>query len=340
MRPDIAVLDPKAAGPVFDSALELSNILAAEVDPDGPPHNEHSFRAYMRGNETFEKPLLVASVDGRALGMAWMRMFHIEGNTEKADTKIGVHPDHRRLGIGTDLLRAVLDVCEANRRTNLTGDGVTSAAMTGFWGTLGVDLGFVERESRLWLAHTDPALMTQWIERRTERAGEYSLIHFRGRTPGNLLTAMAAMMTAMNDAPVDELDINPEVWTEADVVELDNYYDSSELERWSSLILAPDGTPTALTVVSFSPHIPKFANQGDTVVLDTHRNRGLGRWVKADMWQRLRASAPDIEAIDAENAQSNAPMLAINEGMGFEARTEIGYWQADVADLRHTIASR
>lgn len=253
MRPDIHVLAPDSVGPVFDSALDLSNVLTAEVDPEMAPDNEHSFRADLRDNETFQTPLLVASLDGRVVGLARMWMSHIEGNIEKADTNIGVHPNHRRRGIGTDLLRAVLDVCDVGGRTNLTGDGVTSAAMAGFWSAFGVDVGLVERLSRLWMTETDPALMERRIDRRLERASEYSLVCFQGRTPDHLLAGMAEMLTAMNDAPVGDLEVNPYIWTGADVVDLDDYYDSGELERWTSLILGPTGGPAALSVVSFSP---------------------------------------------------------------------------------------
>ena len=58
------------------------------------------------------------------------------------------------------------------------------------------------------------------------------------------------------------------------------------------------------------------------------------------MWQRLRSGAPNIEAIDTENAESNAPMLAINTAMSFQPLAEVGYWQAEVADLRQAVDDR
>jgi mycothiol synthase len=51
------------------------------------------------------------------------------------------------------------------------------------------------------------------------------------------------------------------------------------------------------------------------------------------MLERTRRERPGVACVRTENASSNAPMLAINEALGFKVvgtRTE---WQADVTDL-------
>lgn len=336
----VSLLAPDDTSARFDRTVAAFREIRAEVDPDMTPDNEASFRDRIQTSPTFEKPVLIAESGNEVVGLCRMWMFHIEGNTEKAEALIEVRPAHRRLGVGTALLEATLDICDENGRTNLTGAGVTSEPVTAFWEAAGMRLGLVERESRLWMADTDPELMQRWIDARTDRAGDYRLVHFRGHTPPAHLEAMATMMTAMNDAPTDDLDINPDIWTERDVAELDDYLVTGGVDRWCSLILDPHGDPAAMTVVMLRTSLPRFAAQGDTVVLATHRERGLGRWIKADMWQRLRADAPELEAIDTDNAQSNAPMLAINVAMGFAPLHETGYWQADVADVRRALAAR
>jgi len=100
------------------------------------------------------------------------------------------------------------------------------------------------------------------------------------------------------------------------------------------MVLDPSDEPAGLSVVSIQQEKPRFANQGNTVVHPSHRTRGIGRWLKADMWKRLRVEAPHVEALDTDNAVSNDAMLSINAAMGFEPLVDWGTWQADTRVLR------
>ena len=87
------------------------------------------------------------------------------------------------------------------------------------------------------------------------------------------------------------------------------------------------GAPAGYTVVHIPRHRPELAWQWDTVTIAEHRNRGIGRWMKADMVQWLRRAHPDVRSLDTGNAESNAPMLAINVAMGFTPLVEYGVWR-------------
>jgi hypothetical protein len=55
------------------------------------------------------------------------------------------------------------------------------------------------------------------------------------------------------------------------------------------------------------------------------------------MLARARDRRPALRLIRTANAFSNAPMLAINDALGFrvvEVRTD---WQGDIAQLRHAL---
>ena len=64
-----------------------------------------------------------------------------------------------------------------------------------------------------------------------------------------------------------------------------------------------------------------------------HRNRGLGRWLKAEMWRQLREQRPDVRTLDTGNAESNDAMLAINEAMGFKPHARLGIWQGSIESV-------
>jgi len=244
---------------------------------------------------------------------------------------------HRHRGVASTLLGRALDICEEAKRTSLMAFGVNSDITHSFWTAFGAERRLIERESRLWVGDTDAGLMEDWIDGRTDRAGDYELIKWRGSTPAVMLGNVATMRTAMNDAPIDDLDMEDDIWTGQDVRDMDELLVGNGYERWAAIVLGPDGSPAGFITVSTSKHKPRFAKQGDTVVVRDHRERGIGRWLKGEMWQWIRDEAPAVIAIDTENAESNDPMLAINVAMGFRPAVEWGCWQADVSTLRTSL---
>jgi hypothetical protein len=95
----------------------------------------------------------------------------------------------------------------------------------------------------------------------------------------------------------------------------------------------PTGEMVAHTDVWLPQLWPQKAYQNDTGVNPAHREKGLGRWLKAQMILNLMAERPRIERISTWNAGSNDAMLGINYAMGFRTVTEFGEHQvrADVA---------
>jgi len=86
----------------------------------------------------------------------------------------------------------------------------------------------------------------------------------------------------------------------------------------------PSGRLVGYTELGGSSRRPWLARQGDTGVENAHRNLGLGRWVKATNALRLLSERPEVKVVDTWNADVNAPMLSINDAMGFRA---VAHWQ-------------
>ncbi len=55
-----------------------------------------------------------------------------------------------------------------------------------------------------------------------------------------------------------------------------------------------------------------------TGVKDHHRGRGLGKWLKSEMMFFIKEKYPKATVLCTGNADSNAPMLSINNRMGFK----------------------
>ena len=56
-------------------------------------------------------------------------------------------------------------------------------------------------------------------------------------------------------------------------------------------------------------------------------NKGLGRWLKADMLQRILENRPQVKIVRIENADINAPTMKINKELGFKSYVAESAWQ-------------
>jgi GNAT superfamily N-acetyltransferase len=94
--------------------------------------------------------------------------------------------------------------------------------------------------------------------------------------------------------------------------------------------VSPDGDPAGMTEVIVYGHKPWFVMQQGTTTLAPYRGRGLGRWLKAEMYHQLREHHPEARIIETGNADSNAPMRAINDEMGFRLHVQHTIRQTDI----------
>ena len=78
-------------------------------------------------------------------------------------------------------------------------------------------------------------------------------------------------------------------------------------------------------------------HQAGTATIPEHRGKGIGKWVKARMAQRLLAELPEARYIRTGNAGTNKAMLAINVAMGFKPVWESVIWQIPLEDARRSV---
>lgn len=65
---------------------------------------------------------------------------------------------------------------------------------------------------------------------------------------------------------------------------------------------------------------------------------GLAKWAKAVMLERIQEQQPQVRHVRTSNAFSNAPMLGINQALGFETISAHTEWQAGVDQLLRDLA--
>jgi GNAT superfamily N-acetyltransferase len=89
----------------------------------------------------------------------------------------------------------------------------------------------------------------------------------------------------------------------------------------------------------FEPWEPASALQQNTGIDPEHRGLGLAKWCKAAILQRVHRERPAVARVRTGNAFSNAPMLAINDALGFEVISTLTEWQAEPAAVRQLCRS-
>lgn len=332
------VLDPQAAGDRDLLAVyELEKILHLEATPDDPRPTEADYLAYQRAERSDRvQRLLLARTETGLAGAAWISWPKAEENRHLARVFIGVHPDHRRQGLGAALLRRTAMIAAEDGRTTL--QGWTSSRQPsgeGFCRTMGAREASVSRESRLDLATVDRGLLRRWLD---EPHTGYELVFVEQPTPPELLAATADIIEVMNTAPRDDLDeedfkVTPEMVRQSEQALLAGGY---RLWRYLAREVAT-GAIVGYTQVSWHAHDPRLVSQGDTAVRPEHRGHRLGGWLKAAMLTKLLAEIPEARAVVTGNAMSNDAMLAINVALGFEPAAIEAVWQVETeAVLRYT----
>ena len=237
--------------------------------------------------------------------------------------------------VSAAVLAELLGTATADGRTSVMAWGDHTPERHRFWTGLGAELRYTEQESSLDLAAVDAELMQRWIEGGPT---DLQLVHWAGRCPDQWMDALVATANAMNDAPTDDLEIADTI-VDADMMRAEIEARAARgLDYRGVLAVTAQGEAAGTTEVLVNRHRPAVSWQWSTVVLPRHRGRGIGRWLKATMWQRLRTTEPEVTELHTGNAASNAHMLAINNEMGFKPTHLMGCWQADIEIIESALS--
>jgi GNAT superfamily N-acetyltransferase len=280
--------------------------------------------AFRSANNSFERHPFAATEGGEVIGTGQV-MLPLLDNTHVAFLAPIVKPSHRRRGVGTALLEHGLDyvrsrgrdtvIIEVNRPMTASGPGECAGR------TMLAKRGFSDASLELHRVLDLPvaAGRLDTLEAEAEqRRGPYQIVQFSGSVPDELMAGYCHLQEAFNsEAPLGDLDIEPEVWDEARVREREGLLRRSGRRERAAAALAPDGTMVALTEMLATEHQPEIGWQSGTLVLKEHRGHRLGLAVKVANLRGYQADFPLVRAVHSWNAEENGPMVAINDKLGF-----------------------
>lgn len=295
--------------------------LAGQPAPDGtPPADER-------------RDTLLLRVDGRAVAAGRLDL-PLADNTHTASLVLSVLPGVRRQGCGTTLLEEMTERARAAGRTVLMADVDEPPALVGrspgraFATRHGFTCAITEvaRDLRL---PVDPARLDAIDEACAPYSVGYRVVTWQDRCPDELVEDRAALSRAMStDVPLGELDWREEQW-DADRVRRNEELVARQGRTFlaAGAVHERSGRLVAFTELGVPLAKPERVYQWDTLVLREHRGHRLGTLVKTAVLRLVAERVPDARVVSTWNAETNAPMIAVNEALGFRTNGALTSWQ-------------
>ncbi|CAN5891341.1 GNAT family N-acetyltransferase [soil metagenome] len=316
---EVNELDPSTLSDDDAAALAAVANAAQVVDAPhlDPVDAEHVRRRHAYDHDMHPTHALLVARDGAALaGYAEVSISHWD-NPDLAFIDLEVHPDHRGGGVGSTLSRWVEEVTRRVGRTRLMTDGWLDSPKQAFWRRRGFTLGMVAAQRRLVMADLDQGRLGRLLAQAEAASSDYELVDVPNPAAEEMVPDLLAVHSAINDAPLDDLALDPDAWPAERV----RAYERAMTARGFQLhrLLArrrSDGAPGGHTVVVVERDRPWIASQEDTAVVAAHRGHRLGLRLKIAMLHRLAELEPQLRHIDTWNAESNKHMLAVNNAIG------------------------
>ncbi|MDQ3166037.1 MAG: GNAT family N-acetyltransferase [Actinomycetota bacterium] len=255
-------------------------------------------------------------------------------NRHVLDLGIRVAPEHRRHGIGAALLDVAQTYAVDHGRTTVLAEVVEplataqgSSAGSRFAQAAGFGVGMVENHRIIELPVSDERLQALEDHAAARRNG-YQLVEFGARCPPEYVDRFcAAQSRFLHEAPLGDLDVEPEVWTPERLAEAEVRRVRQGRDSLSVLAIAPDGAVAGYTQLVVPPTDDGRVAQADTLVLPDHRGHRLGLAMKLRNLRRLQEHWPDRTYVGTWNAEGNAAMLAVNAALGATARERMIEYQ-------------
>jgi GNAT superfamily N-acetyltransferase len=294
--------------------------LAAQLAdcPEAPPFTGSAFRGWLTvgwGGDPREV-WLAPGREGAAAG--WYRLELPEReNQGRAYLNLAVHPEERRRGLGTALLRHAAARAAGQGRSVLSGGARNGTPGEAFARSAGAEPGVVEIFRMLDLGKVPDGRLAGLRQQAEQAAAGYSLVSWTGPVPEEFISQAAALYAAMNDAPHDAGE-GPAEWDERRVRESNDRHPCYGTRNYT-IVARHDasGELAAYSEVAVDPADPGWGYQAITAVIRKHRGHRLGLLVKVAMMELLATSEPQLERILTSNGESNAHMIAINEALGY-----------------------
>jgi len=333
MSIEISEFDIKnATDQAYEAFNQCSNQIKAERLPDDPPTPlEESIQGLKNIPDYLGVQFWTARAEDADIIAYGMVYYSLEDNLHMGQFGIYVTAPYRRKGLGKAFLSRIVKVAQAqNRRLLIASTNGRVPAGEAFMTRMGARKGLTGHTNQLAIAELDRALISRWIVRAKERAGGFEIGVWEGRYPEEEIDAIVNLHQLLNQQPFEDLEIEDFTFSAENIRQDENHLFARGNSRWTLFVREKStGRFAGYTETYWNPNRPEIVNQGMTGVFPEYRNKGLGRWLKADMLERILKELPGAKFVRTGNADSNAPMIKINNELGFKPYIADSTWQVE-----------
>lgn len=288
-----------------------------------------TYAAQLRHGWDGDPPVVALARDSasRVVGVLEVWLPHWD-NTHAGSVDVTVDPLQRRQGLGRRLFELGVDKARAAGRSLVLTGCFDQPGFVAFCGAMGLEQASVEVQRRQELRTLDWARLDREFTAAQQRAADYELVRLAGPIPEELLADVVRLSEAINDAPVDDLDIEDEVFSP----ERQRAFEAAQaaMNQRNYRVVArhrDTGELAGHSMVGVDAERPGFGTQEDTSVLRAHRGHRLGLFLKIAMLRWLQEVEPQLRMLDTWNAESNAHMVAVNEALEYTVVARAIDWQ-------------
>jgi GNAT superfamily N-acetyltransferase len=322
----------------FDSWYDILRATDEERFPDVAGWSRHEARTMARLTEaaTLYDCLVARDESGSVIGIGLLEVPQRD-NLHRASLDVRVPRDRRRHGIGSAIVADLERRAAAAGRRMLGGycevptAQLDTDASAPFARRLGFDAAQMANRRNLSLP-IDPERLAGLKEMAARASVGYRIITFTAPWPHEFLEDECELGRRMStDAPSPDEEKEEEVWDAARVKEMDDLLAEQGMTKLAAVAQhTGSGRLVGFSELAISGDHPYEAWQWATLVLREHRGHRLGLALKLANLDNVAAACPEARLIITGNAQENAPMIAVNEMMGFEVVATTTFWRKDL----------
>lgn len=241
-------------------------------------------------------------------------------------------PECRRHGIGHSWLPRVGETMDELGATVCTSFAELESGQA-FLAWIGSRKVLSGTENRLELRSVDWAMVDRW----SRIDSGFRLQLHEPRVPEPLFGEFCPAYTQLGKGvPLEQMDEGD--WITTPERMRDNYARMDAEGSAHLCLLAYDSEGiVGLTEFVARPYEPELIRQELTAVLPRAQGHGLGKLLKAVLLLHVRKHHPQARWVVTENANSNAPMLSINERLGFRPYRAGGVYQITRDELNAAV---
>jgi mycothiol synthase len=320
----------------------FNNSMRKEYRPDDPPLPLDEYLQLVRNIPEFIDVRLWALWNEEkttVIGQIESEMYLMGENQHVLMGTVEVSPEYRRRGLGKKLFGKLVQLAIDNERSLImmqTYSTVPAGKL--FMEHIEAKPGLATHINQLRVQGVDGKLMQQWINEAKSKAVVFELGFWDAAYPDEEIDVIAKLWDLTNQAPRGELEFKDVHMSADELRQMEKMYFARGIQRWTFYVKEKSsGKFAGYTETMWNPNRPMLLEQGFTGVFPEFRGKGLGRWLKAAMIEKILVDRPQVQFIRTQNADINEHMLRINNEMGFKPYISSTIWQIETQQAKEYV---